>query len=264
MTVTEGGSLTFTVVLDNAVAGAFDVDVSFTDGSASGGSDYANASATLSFLGNAGETQQFTVTTTNDSLVEGAEDFTVSLVASNILVDDSDTATGTISDDDTATISFDLVGSLVDEESVTAHLISVSLNVSGGGTLDRDVTVDVTDLLSGTATTGTDYTFATPQTLTFTAGSGSGSQTAELSTLSDLTIEILFETVNLSLTGLADGTAGQVSVGQDSHILRIDSDDVPQVSFVSATTSVAEGASPVVLVQLTTPDGLPIAVGRIF
>ena len=105
VTVAEGGGLLFTVSLDNAVQEAFDVNVSFTDGSATGGTDYDNTAVTLNFAGNASETQQFTVTTTNDALVEGTENFTVSLTAMNALVTASDTATGTITSDDIPSIS---------------------------------------------------------------------------------------------------------------------------------------------------------------
>jgi hypothetical protein len=107
VSVVEGVGLLFTVTLDNAVAGAFTVDVTLTDGTATGGAaplaspeDYDNVVATLNFAGTAGETQQFTVATLDDAVLEGSETFTVSLSASNPLVDDSDAATGTITDND--------------------------------------------------------------------------------------------------------------------------------------------------------------------
>ena len=109
VTEAEGTGLLFTVTLNNEVQlGAFDVDVSFTDISATGGDkplvtpeDYNNDTQTLNFDGTAGETQQFTVSTLDDTLLEAAtETFTVSLTSSNIAIDDSDTATGTISDDE--------------------------------------------------------------------------------------------------------------------------------------------------------------------
>ena len=79
LTATEGGDLVFTVTLDNAVQDAFDVNVDFTDGSATGGTDYDNTAATLNFAGNAGEQHQVTVSTTDDVILEGTEDFTVNL-----------------------------------------------------------------------------------------------------------------------------------------------------------------------------------------
>lgn len=109
ISVTEGGDLLFTVSLDNAVQGAFDVNVSFADGSATGGSDYDNAIVTLNFAGTAGETQQFTVSSSDDVTPENAEMFTVNLSATNALVDTTDTATGTITDND-AVVNLDVDG----------------------------------------------------------------------------------------------------------------------------------------------------------
>ncbi|MCH7659018.1 MAG: hypothetical protein IH933_00005, partial [Euryarchaeota archaeon] len=56
----------------------------------------------------AGETQQFTVATLNDVYLEPTETFTVSLDADNTLVVDSDTATGTLTDNDSAQITYAL------------------------------------------------------------------------------------------------------------------------------------------------------------
>ena len=58
--------------------------------------DFDNALQTLNFAGTAGETQTFTVPTLDDAVLETTETFTVSLAASDALVDASDTGTGTI------------------------------------------------------------------------------------------------------------------------------------------------------------------------
>ena len=90
--------------MDNAVQGGTNVNVTLTDVSATGGAalvwptDYDNVVAPLVFAGTAGETQQFTVDTLNDVVLESTETFTVSLDAVNPLVTDTDTATGTITD----------------------------------------------------------------------------------------------------------------------------------------------------------------------
>jgi hypothetical protein len=56
--------------------------------------------------------------------------------------------------------------------------VTVQLNVPGAGTLGSDVTVDVVDLLTGSATAGgTDYTFVTPTQVSFAAGSADGATT---------------------------------------------------------------------------------------
>ncbi|MFV1858732.1 MAG: Calx-beta domain-containing protein, partial [Anaerolineales bacterium] len=116
ITATEGSGLTFTVTLDNAVAGAFSVNVSLTDVSATGGAapltyptDYDNVVAALNFAGTAGETQQFTVATLDDTVLEGTETFTVSLNATDPLVTDTDTGIGTITDNDSAQVTVDNV-----------------------------------------------------------------------------------------------------------------------------------------------------------
>ena len=116
VSVAEGGGLLFTVSLDIAVQGGFTVDVSLADVTATGGAaplvspvDYDNVVAQLSFTGTAGETQQFTVATLDDAVAEPTETFTVSLSASNPLVTDSDTATGTITDND-GTAVLDVTG----------------------------------------------------------------------------------------------------------------------------------------------------------
>lgn len=108
----EGSSLSFNVALDNPVYAAFDVEVSFADGTATGGasplsapSDFDNSSIILSFTGEAGEMHSFSVGTTADSEEEAAETFTVNLASSNDMVDASDTSTGTIVDNAPPVIS---------------------------------------------------------------------------------------------------------------------------------------------------------------
>ena len=148
VTETEGTGLLFTVSLDNAVAGAFDVDVTLADVTATGGAaplvfpeDYDNVVATLNFAGTAGETQQFTVATLDDAVLEASETFTASLNATDPLVTDSDTGTGTIDDNDSAAVTIDDVT----ETEGTGMLFTVSLDNAVAGAFDVDVTLaDVT------------------------------------------------------------------------------------------------------------------------
>ena len=98
----EGESMTFTVTLGKAVEGGLTVTPSFTDGTATEGTDYDENTAGISFAGTAGETQTFTVATTEDSDDESDETFTVALSVSgtSATVTATGTATGTITDDD--------------------------------------------------------------------------------------------------------------------------------------------------------------------
>ena len=101
----EGDAITFTVRLDKAVVGGLTVTPDFTDGTATKGTDYTENTAALTFAGTAGETRTFTVSTTEDTVVEADEIFTVSLAVSNKSVTATDTATGTIAEDDSAAVT---------------------------------------------------------------------------------------------------------------------------------------------------------------
>ena len=97
----EGEQITFTVRLDKAVSGGLTVTPSFTDVTATKGTDYTANTAGLAFAGTRGETQTFTVATTEDAVAETAETFTVGLTVSetSVTVTATDTATGTIFED---------------------------------------------------------------------------------------------------------------------------------------------------------------------
>lgn len=95
-------TFTFTATLNAAVDGGVSVNYSTADGTATvAGGDYAAASGTLTFAGTAGETQVFAVTVNGDTEVEANETFSVLLSGvSNANVDVSDTAIGTILNDE--------------------------------------------------------------------------------------------------------------------------------------------------------------------
>lgn len=106
----------------------------------------------------------------------------------------------------------------------------------------------------GTATPGTDYTFA-PQQLTFPAGS-SAPQVATLTVLDDSAVES-DETVNLVLDSVSTGAV----IGSGAaHVLTITDNDTavvttPHVEFASAGQTVSEGAGTVQIpVMITNPS----------
>ena len=136
-TAVEGVGLQFTVTLDTAVAGAFTVTTGYGD-ITTDGLDYDHSAQVLNFAGTVGETHQFTVTTTDDALVEGAETFTVTLTASNPLVTATDTATGTITDNDAASLSINDVTHTEGDAGNTAFTFTVSID--GGLTSAGDIT----------------------------------------------------------------------------------------------------------------------------
>ena len=169
---------TFSVVLSNAVQGGLSVSYATSDGSATSGSgDYGAESGTLKFNGSAGETKTVTVQVAHDAIVERDEVFRLALLdlddlltpqlADDIQISGSP-ATGMIENDDSATVSFADSSSLV-IEAMGSHAVDVVLDITSGGTLSESVTVNVSDLLTGSAQTAQDYTLGT-SSVTFGAG----------------------------------------------------------------------------------------------
>ncbi len=113
----DGGPITVTASLSHDVQDAsgfvsFTVDYLIGDGTATvADNDYTAASGTLTFNGQAGDTQTFTVNPTADIIPEGDQTVLVSLQnLSNTThgIDISDTATVTLLEDDTeVTLTFD-------------------------------------------------------------------------------------------------------------------------------------------------------------
>ena len=130
-------------------------------------------------------------------------------------------ATGTIAEGNSGTSTYTFTVNL-SPAATTASTVQVSLNTT-----------------NSTATNGTDFSFTSPTTVTFPAGSTS--QTVTLTVNGDTQPEA-DETVVLSLTNPSTGT----SVGSPpAHTLTITNDDgpAPTVAFASAAGSQAEGNS---------------------
>ncbi len=184
-TVTEGDSGTvnavFTVTLSPASGSLVTVDYATADGTATAGQDYTATSGTLVF--NPGETSKtITVTVQGDQVDEGsAETFTVTLSnAQNATIYDGQ-GVGTITDDDTATLSVNDPAPVTEGDSGTRPVsFEVTLSTPSAFT----VTVDYATS-DNTATAGEDYITATG-TLTFTPGM----------TRTTVTVQIIGDTVD--------------------------------------------------------------------
>ena len=98
-----------TLSLDNPVQGGFDVDVFTDNGTAlsGAGNDYTALSQTVSFAGTASENQTVIINVDNDTIAEGNEAFYLRMSnrSTSLPVSISDTATLTINDDDTTTVT---------------------------------------------------------------------------------------------------------------------------------------------------------------
>ena len=92
-------------------------------------------------------------------------------------------------------------------EAAGSHSVNVKLQIGNGGTLSEAVTVNIVDLLNGTATSPADYTLTTTA-VTFAAGSRDGdTRPVNLTTVVDSSLE-QDETVNLRLAVAGDGVGG--------------------------------------------------------
>ena len=239
----EGDSLTFTVTLDAAVSGGFTVTPSFTDGTATEGVDYTENTAALTFAGTAGETQTFTVATTEDTASEPDETFAVSLAVSGTeeTVRATDIATGTITDDDAAAVTI-ADASASEGDSIT-FTVTLDAAVSGGFT----VTPGFTD---GTATKGTDYT-ANTAALTF-AGTKGETQSFTVATTEDTDSEA-DETFTVGLT--VSGTQASVTA-TDTATGTITDDDAAAVTIGDASAEEGESMTFTVTLDRAVAGGL--------
>lgn len=167
-TVTEGNSGTvsavFNVNLSAPSGNTITVDYATADGSATAAADYLSASGTVTF--NPGEvSKQIVVQVAGDIVIEPNETYSVNLSSpTNATVAGSGFGLGTITDDDTRSIS---IGNSTVTEGNTGTLnavFTVTLSASSGNT----VTVDYTTV-DGSAATPGDY-IAASGTVTFNPG----------------------------------------------------------------------------------------------
>ncbi len=220
--VDEGdGTATFTVTLSNATSEDTTVTYGTTDGTATAGEDYeAIDGETLTIA--AGETTAtFTVDITDDTDAGDAatEDFTVTVDTGT----STDTATGTILDDDSL---WAVVRDVTVDETSGEAVFTVRLTQAA----DEDITLDYATA-DGTATAGTDYTAATG-TLTIAAGETSGTITVAVD---DDTAYEGTETFALNLSNIQGGGAQLANLAASATIV----DAAPTISV--ADVSQAEG-----------------------
>ena len=158
----SSGDVTITVILNEAVDSSFTVTVSAGGGTAigSGSIDYDAPDQTLNFDGNANESQTFDITITDDDIVEGDEDFIVTLnddvvlenAGSTVTITATDTAEVTITDDDAAVVT---IAGLATVSEGAGNVVITAQLVDNPVAASFDVTIATSD---GTADAGDDYT----------------------------------------------------------------------------------------------------------
>ncbi len=255
------GTATVTVTADAAGGGNLDSDITATvvalpaSTATEGASDDFTLSGTAISFGLAdptGSTQDVTVTLNDDGDLEDAEFIRFGLTAITGGALDGGTLDMTITDDDTATVSFASGSSGVTEGS-SPHQVTVELTWVGGGTLPTDVVVDVGQT-PNTAVTPGDYTLVTTQ-VTFSSGSSSGAtQTVDVTIADDGVHEATTENFALDVS-VNSGPA--VVGGFTSHTVTItDDDDVTIRWRAPASSSFAEGSGlQQIVAEVVVPGG---------
>ena len=162
-------------------------------------------------------------------------------------MDLSQTIPFSIVDDDEVNISFQSGSSITANEAEATHDVVIVINVPGGGSLPEEVSVDVVDLLTGSAqASSVDYLFTTPTTVTFEANSNDGdTRTVGIQVQSDSLLEG-DESINLELS-----TNDNVVLGQMSHSVTITDDEEATFAFTNDSSAVAEGDTGMVEIVLS-------------
>ena len=241
----EGDDMTFTVTLGDAVQGGLTVTPSFTDVTAVEGTDYDENTTALSFTGTKGETKTFTVSTTEDAVLEADETFTVGLSVSNSSVTATDTGTGTIDNDDNAAVTVNDAGA--DEGDAMTFTVTLDKAVQGGLTVTPGYT-------NGTAD-GADYTENTAA-LTFT-GTANETKTFTVQTTEDAALEA-DETFTVGLS-VSNAPAGVTAT--DTGTGTIDNDDGSGVIVDDADASEGESMTFTVTLTEAVQGGLTVTPG---
>ncbi len=230
----------FTVTLDNDVDTGFTVDYATVDGTATtADNDYQAVGGTLPFDGNAAETETIFVPVTGDTKVELNENFFVDLFnvqaggrAVNIA---TPFGTGTIVNDDSATLSIDDVTLSEGDAGTTAFTFTITLNAE----VDNAVAVDFTTA-NGTATTGDNDYVASNGTANFVGNAGE-TQTVTIDVNGDTTVEP-DETFFVDLANIVAG-GRNVTFADNQGLGTILNDDVAATPEVESIVYFNENAA---------------------
>ncbi|MEZ6125490.1 MAG: Calx-beta domain-containing protein [Planctomycetaceae bacterium] len=215
-TITEtdaNQTVNVSVSVDAAVSGGFTLDFTTALGTAEATDVTFNTVSPLSFAGTAGETQIIQLTIVGDQIVEDNETFTITLGPATALTPEQTSAlsisgspaTGTINNDDSATLTLALPASIT-ETNVNQNLnatVTLSAPVEGGLSLPFATAL-------GTAE-ATDITFTTISPVSFVGTSGEV-QNIAFTVVGDLIVEDN-ETFTITL-----GTPAALSAEQTSRL----------------------------------------------
>jgi hypothetical protein len=186
--VSEGGSATYTVSYSGetlAPGETMTIDFQTQPGSASDGSDFTGVATTLTFTGGGSTSVTVEVSTVGDTVIEGDEDYSVSVgnpSHGNVAGDGQ--VTTTIGDGDDTILSWQIDGNSTVEEGQNAIY---TVSYSGATLADGQIATVTVQSHAGGAEDGKDFG-GIDQVLTFTGGDVT-SQTISVETFSDTLVE---------------------------------------------------------------------------
>ncbi|MGB1252772.1 MAG: Calx-beta domain-containing protein, partial [Candidatus Promineifilaceae bacterium] len=222
----------FTATLSAAVDGGVTVVYSADDGTATvADNDYIDSNGTLSFSGNAGETQTITILVTGDTKVELNEQFNVALgVPSNSSISTLNSPqTATIQNEDTASLSISDVTVAEGNSGTTSTTLTVTLSAA----VDTAFSVAFASADNSATTAHNDY-LASSGTLTF-AGNANEQQTITLAFIGDEIVE-LDETFSVTLSTL-EASGRNVTLLDDQGRITLTNEDVATLSITDVAQS---------------------------
>ena len=186
----------------------------------------------------------FTLTATEDSVIEADEQFTVllttptSTTGANVDLDSAnDEVQTTITDDDSGLVSIAATTN-GDEDRPVDGVFTVNLKDSGGNAITSSTATTITYTVSGTSSEGDD--FATIATKTVTIPAGSSSATITIDVTDDTRIEGT-ETVTVTLNSISSGDSDiTIDSSNDDATINIADNDSAEWS-ITGPGSVTEG-----------------------
>ncbi len=250
----DSGSVTFRIHSDKTAEAPASVTVDYTtsDDTASAGSDYTAINGTATISGS--DHTDITVSVTDDNIVEGDEEFklTLSNPSSSGSLSDS-VAVGTIVNDDIPSLSIDDV--TINEG--TGGSISAAFTVTTNKAIASDSTVSVDYAVEHGTTDSSDFSGSVTGTLNLTNLSAGSGDTITIPIDTDDIVEP-DETYSVKLSNpVIQNTSTAPVISDDSGSGIITNDDIPSLSIDDV--SVNEGDSGVTTMSFSVTSDLQVA-----
>lgn len=244
-TITEGGTLVFTVTRSGNTASTVTVNYASANVTAVAGSDYTAASGTLTFAPNE-TTKTISIATLDDAIAEPTETLTVALSGASTNASISvGTATGTINDNDVSPANLSVSGASVAEGGTLVFTVTRSGNttIAAGASY---MTVN------GSALAGSDY-LAASGGVNFAANQTTA--TISVATVDDAAVEPI-ETMTVTLSSPMANTTIVAGTATGT----ITDNDVATVISLTNNPTVNEGGNLVFTLSASPAPNSPLTV----